>query len=53
MNLKEAEKIWRESQPIEANGMVAKRNLPKRWAMKLTAHKNKKRLKQNAQDPTA
>jgi len=40
MNLKEAEKKWRESQPIEANGMVAKRNLPKRWAMKLIDHKN-------------
>ena len=52
MNLKEAEKNWRESQPIEANGMMAKKTLPRRWAMKLAAYKNKKRLKQDAQDPT-
>jgi hypothetical protein len=53
MNLKKAEKIWRESQPLEANGLVGKRNYPKRWAMKLAAYKNKKRLKQNAKNPTA
>ena len=44
MNLKEAEKIWRNSQPLEANGMVAKKPLPRRWAMKLAAYKNKKRM---------
>ena len=49
MNLKEAEKIWRESQPLEANGMVG-RNLPKRWAIKLTAHKNKKKRSQDGQE---
>jgi hypothetical protein len=52
VNLKEAEKIWRDSQPIEANGMVGKRNLPKRWAMKLAAYKNKKKRNQDAQDST-
>ena len=52
MNLKEAEKKWRESQPIEANGMMGKKTLPRRWAMKLAAYKNKKRLEQDAQDPT-
>jgi len=25
MNLKKAEKIWRDSQPLEANGLVSKR----------------------------
>jgi len=53
MNLKKAEKIWRDSQPIEANGMVAKKTLPRRWAMKLAAYKNKKKRNQDAQDPTA
>jgi len=53
MNLKEAEKIWRDSQPIEANGMVGKKTLPRRWAMKLAAYKNKKKKNQDAQDPTA
>ena len=53
MNLKEAEKIWRDSQPIEANGMVAKKTLPRRWSIMLAAYKNKKRLKQNAKNPTA
>ena len=47
MNLKEAEKIWRESQPLEANGLVAKK------PFMLAAYKNKKRLKQNAKNPTA
>ena len=51
MNLKEAEKKWRESQPIEANGMMGKKPLPRRWAMKLAAYKNKKRS-QDAQDPS-
>ena len=53
MNLKKAEKIWRDSQPIEASGMMDKKTLPRRWAMKLAAYKKKKKLKQNAQDPTA
>mgnify|MGYP003120305318 CR=1 FL=1 len=47
MNLKKAEQIWRDSQPIEADGMVAKKTLPKRWAMKLAVYKNKKKRKQN------
>jgi len=45
MNLKEAEKKWRESQPLEANGMMGKKPLPRRWAMKLVAYKNKKKRK--------
>jgi hypothetical protein len=52
MNLKEAEKIWRDSQPIEANGMVGKKTLPRRWAMKLAAYKSKKKRNQDAQDST-
>ena len=53
MNLKGAEKMWRDNQPIEANGMVAKKPLPKRWSIMLVAYRNKKRLKQDAHDPTA
>ena len=45
--MKKAEKIWRDSQPLEANGLVGKKTLPKRWAMKLVAYKNKKKRKQN------
>jgi hypothetical protein len=44
MNLKELDKTWRETCPEEANGMMVKKPLPRRWAMKLAAYKNKKRM---------
>ena len=50
MNLKEAEKNWRESQPIEANGMMGKKTLPRRWVIKLAAYKNKKKRKDGEKD---
>tara|TARA_R100001530_G_scaffold73068_2_gene51542 strand:+ start:529 stop:672 length:144 start_codon:yes stop_codon:yes gene_type:complete len=44
MNLKEAEKKWQENLPIEANGMIKKRSIPKRWAMKIQAHNKRKKI---------
>ena len=41
MNLKELEKEWAENFQIEANGMVKKRSMPKRWLMKLKLHYRK------------
>lgn len=43
MNLKELDKTWKENCPEEANGLVGKRNMPRRWAMKLQAYKRKKK----------
>tara|TARA_R110002020_G_scaffold473812_1_gene703643 strand:+ start:196 stop:339 length:144 start_codon:yes stop_codon:yes gene_type:complete len=42
MNLKEADKLWRETCPDEADGLVAKRKTPKRWLLKLKLNKIKK-----------
>jgi len=42
MNLKELDKVWRETCPDEANGLVSKRRTPKRWAIMLNKHKSKK-----------
>ena len=42
MNLKELDKVWRETCPDEANGLVRKRRIPKKWAIKLEAYKNRK-----------
>jgi len=44
MNLKELDKVWRETCPDEANGLVSKRRIPKRWKIKLQAYKNRKRI---------
>ena len=43
MNLKELDKTWKENCPEEANGLVSKRSRPRRWVMKLQAHRNKKK----------
>ena len=43
MNLKELDSTWKENCPEEANGLVGKRNMPRRWAMKLQAYKRKKK----------
>jgi hypothetical protein len=42
MNLKELDKVWRETCPDEANGLVSKRRTPKRWKIKIEAYKNRK-----------
>jgi hypothetical protein len=42
MNLKEAEKKWKENFETEANGMIKKRSMPKRWAMKIKAYNKRK-----------
>ena len=43
MNMEKLEKQWRKSCPEEANGLVSKRSRPRRWVMKLQAHRNKKK----------
>jgi len=43
MDMKKAEKSWKKACPEEANGLVNKRAMPRRWLMKLQAHKRKKK----------
>ena len=43
MNLKELNETWEKSCPEEANGLAGKRRRPRRWSMKLQAHRNKKK----------
>jgi len=43
MDMKKAEKSWKENCPEEANGLVNKRAMPKRWLIKLQAYKRKKK----------
>ena len=47
MNLKELEKEWAENFQIEANGMVKKRSMPKKWLMKLKLHYRKLNTKKD------
>jgi|MGYP003119691120 hypothetical protein len=42
MNLKDAEKVWRDSCPDEVDGVVGKRKMPKRWVLKLKLNKKNK-----------
>jgi len=44
MNLKELNQKWQDNCPEEAHGLVSKRIMPKRWAMKLQTYKNKKKI---------
>ena len=44
MNLKEAEKKWQEDLPTEANGMIKKRSMPRRWAIKIQAYRKKNKI---------
>ena len=44
MNLKELDQKWQDNCPEEANGLVSKRIMPKRWMIKLKAYKNKKKI---------
>ena len=46
MNLKELDKAWRESCPEETNGLVKKRNKPKRWTRIIQSAKARKKLKE-------
>ena len=46
MNLKELDQKWQDNCPEEAQGLVSKRIMPKRWAMKIQAYKNKKKIGQ-------
>ena len=46
MNLKKAEKIWRDSQPLEANGLVGKRKKGNRWNKILESAKARNKLKE-------
>jgi hypothetical protein len=43
MDMEKLEKQWRKSCPEEANGLVNKRAIPRRWVIKLQAHKRKKK----------
>jgi hypothetical protein len=43
MDMEKLEKQWRKSCPEEASGLVSKRTTPKRWVIKLQAHKRKKK----------
>lgn len=43
MNLKDAEKVWRDSCPDEVDGVVGKRKMPKRWLLKLKLNKKIRR----------
>ena len=40
MNLKDAEKVWRDSCPDEVDGVVGKRKMPKRWLLKLKLNRH-------------
>ena len=46
MNLRKAEKIWRESQPLEANGLVGKRKKGNRWNRIINSAKARNKLKE-------
>ena len=43
MDMKKAEKRWEKACPEEANGLVNKRAMPRRWLIKLQAYKRKKK----------
>ena len=59
MNLKELDKVWRDSCPEEANGLVGRRKLPKKWQIMLDKYNRSKSIcciclnKFNSKDLTA
>ena len=48
MNLKKAEKIWRDSQPIEANGLVGKRKKGNRCNIIIKSARARNKLKEKS-----
>ena len=42
MNLKELDKVWRETCPDESNGLVRKRKRPKQWKIMLNNYNRRK-----------
>ena len=44
MNLKDLDKVWRENCPEEANGLVSKRKLPKKWQIMLDKYNRSKSI---------
>ena len=44
MNLKHLDKVWRENCPEEANGLVGKRKIPKKWKIMLDNYNRRKYL---------
>ena len=47
MNLKELDKIGRESCPDEVDGLARKRKKPKQWKIMLDNHKRAKKKREN------
>jgi len=47
MNLRRAEKIWRETCPEESIGVVSRRRTPKRWIIKIKASENREKLRRS------
>jgi len=45
MNLKDLDKVWRDSCPEEADGLVSRRKKANRWNKILESAKARKRLK--------
>ena len=48
MNLKELDKVWRETCPDESNGLVSKRKYPKGWRRIINSSKARKQLKEKS-----
>ena len=44
MNLKHLDKVWRENCPEEANGLVGKRKIPKKWKIMLDNYNGRKSI---------
>ena len=47
MNLKRAEKVWRETCPEESSGVMLRRRTPKRWITKIKASENREKLRRS------